>query len=204
MTTLTDDEIKRIGAEVGIDVLSPTAFPYAGAFTSYMDVIRDYVQSSSTAAVTSTTAVTAAGPTLLTPSSTTGYVAGTKIVLDCDDARETVTLRAIVTGQFSVVCRKTHGGTYPIEVESGLTLVRGILSDLALLEELERGGWQSLGLKRVDEVEWFGANEGGDISQRIRAAREAGRARLASMVGLSDVFQFRRAMAAGPSSFEAY
>ena len=204
MSTLTDDEIKRIGAELGIDVLAPLAFPYAGAFTSYMTIIRDYVQSSSVASVTSTTAVTAAGPTLITPSDTTGFVAGTKIVLDSDASRETVTLRAIVGGAFSVVCRKTHSGTYPVQVESGLTLVRGLLSDLALLEEIERDGWPSLGLKRVDEVEWFGASEGGDLAERARASRAAGCNRLAVMVGLTDVLNYRRAMQGGGSTFEAY
>lgn len=204
MATLTDDEIKRIGAELGIDVLAPLAFPYAGAFTSYMTIIRDYVQSSSVASVTCSTTVSAAGPTLLTPSSTTDFVALTKIVLDADAQRETVTLRAISGGQFSVVCRKAHSGTYPIEVESGLTLVRGLLADLALLEEIERDGWPSLGLKRVDEVEWFGASEGGDLSQRVRAARAAGHNRLAVMVGLTDVLADRRAMQSGANTFEVW
>lgn len=204
MSTLTTDEIKRIGAELGIDVLAPLAFPYAQAFTSYMTIILDYVQSSDVAAVTSSTTVSSAGPTLITPSSTTGFVAGMKIVLDCDASRETVTLRAVVGGAFSVVCRKTHSGTYPIEVESGLTLVRGLLSDLVLLEEIERDGWPSLGLKKVDEVEWFGASEGGDLSQRARAARAAGRDRLAVMVGLTDVLNAQRAMQSGGGAFEVW
>ncbi len=186
MATLTDDELARIKSEVFDNLLGLGAVPYFDVRTLY-PVIRDNVESSTVAATTSTTSVTSPGATSITLASATGYVAGQRIVLDVDDARETVTIRSISGSVVSVVCRKAHAGTYPVEVESALTLVRGYLSDLITLEQRERDLYTSAGVKRVDEIEFFGRSEGGDALSRTQETRNALRAKLASALNLTRV-----------------
>jgi hypothetical protein len=116
-------------------------------------VIRDSVVSSSVSPTTSATTVSTAGPVVLTLASATGYVAGQSIQLDCDAERETVTIRNLSGSNASVICRKTHSGTYPVEVESPLTIVRGLLSDLRRIEQGDfLAAFDALGVKQVDEV----------------------------------------------------
>jgi hypothetical protein len=173
MATLTDDELYRIRAELGANVLANTAEPLLG-ISPLWAVIRDNITSSSVSATTSATTVSAVGPTTLTLASAAGYVAGQSIQIDCDAERETVTIRAVSGSDVSVVCRKTHSGTYPVEVESALTIVRGLLSDLRRLEQGDvLAAYEALGLKRVDEVEFQDGDRVGFFAraqQRLRAA----------------------------------
>jgi adenylosuccinate lyase len=202
MSTLTDDEMARVKAELDDNVVSYGAQPYIDVRAVY-DVIRDYVVSSSVAPTTSATAVTSAGPTTITLASATGYSAGQRIVLDADDARETVTIRSLTGAVASVVAKKTHGGTYPVEVESPVTIVRGLLSDLIMLDEQSRAQVNSaLGLKQVDEVQW--ATENGGIAAAFAAQRRALRLRLAAACGLSTLYAVNRGRSGGGSSYEAY
>lgn len=207
MATLTDDELARIKSEVFDNLLGLGAIPYFDVRTLY-PVIRDNVESSDVAATTSSTSVASPGATTITLASATGYAAGQRVVLDVDDQRETVTIRSLSGAAASVICRKTHSGTYPVEVESALTLVRGYLSDLITLEQIERGSFETAGVKRVDEVEFFGASEGGDVLTRVNATRDRLRAKLASALNLTKVMSEMKARAdaagGGGSTFEVY
>lgn len=196
MATLTADEMARVRAECLDNVLSLGAEPYLSVRAIY-DVIRQNVESSSVAATTSSTAVTAAGPTTLTLASASGLVAGYKVQLDVDGQRETCTIRSVSGSTISVVCRKTHSGTYPVEIESALTLVRGVLSDLASLEQVTTlDSLTSLGLRKVDEVEWAD----GGVTAHVERARRVLRARLASLCGLTGIVR----AASGGTHFEVY
>lgn len=198
MATLTDDELARIRAEVLDNVLDQQATPWFEVRAIY-DVIRDNVISSSVAPTSSTTTVSAAGPTTLTLASVTGLTVGQKVQIDVDGARETVTVRAISGLTISVVCRKTHSGTYPVEVESPLTLVRGVLSDLATIESgAAIDALDTIGLKRVDEVEW---RDDETITRALERARQQLRSRLASLCGLTGILQSAQGRG---SRFEAY
>jgi len=85
------------------------------------------------------------------------------------------------------VCRYTHSGTYPVEVESPLTLVRGYISDLITLEQVERGAFDTAGVRRVDEIEFFGRAEGGSKLQVVNETRNRLRAKLASALNLTKI-----------------
>lgn len=202
MATLTDDELGRIKAEVLDNVLDVGATPYIGIRAVY-DVIRDHVASSSVAPTTSTTAVTAAGPASLTLASVAGLALGSRVVLDVDSVREVVTVRAVTGSAISVVCRRLHSGTYPVEVESPLTIVRGLLADLAALDDQEQDATASAGLKRVDEVEWE-TSQGASIADRLVARRAELRDRLARACGLSHVLAAGRALTRGPGNIEVH
>lgn len=202
MSTLTADEMARIKSELDDNVADYGAQPYLDVRAVY-DVIRDHVVSSSVAPTTSSTAVTAAGPTTITLASATDYAAGQRVVIDVDDAREVVTIRSLTGAVASIVATKTHSGTYPVEVESGLTIVRGILSDLITLDTQSRAQVGSaLGLKRVDEVEWN--TDSGGIIAAFAAQRQLLRRRLANATGLATLYAMNRARGAGGSGFEAY
>lgn len=195
MATLTTEEMARIKAECFDNVLSVGAEPYLSVRALY-DVIKANVESSSTAATSSSTTVSAAGPTTLTLASVSGLAAGYKVQIDSDAQRETVSVRAVSGLTISVICRKTHSGTYPVELESALTLVRGVLSDLSALEQVTTlDAFNSLGLKRVDEVEW---SDGG-ASFYVERARKRLRMRLASLCGLSGILR-----SASSSAIEVY
>lgn len=186
MATLTDDELQRVRRELADNVLDIGAVPYVGHRAIY-DVIRDNCSSSSVAPTASSTAVAAAGATVLTLGTTAGLAVGDKVQLDADDARETVSVRAITGttgGTISVVCRKPHAGTYPVEQESALTLVRGTLADLAVIQDEINAARAAAGLKRADEVEWFGAAGERTALEELRRAQHALRRDLARLVGL--------------------
>lgn len=203
MATLTDDELGRIKRECLDNVLGLGALPYISIKSVY-DLIRDNVSSSSVSATSSTTSVTASGPTTLTLADATGYVSPQRVQVDVDQSREVVTINAVSGSVISVTLAKTHSGTYRVEVESPLTIVRGLLSDLTYLETLDRGAWSSLGLKRVDEVEWFGPSDGGDLADRIAHHRTRIRSELARACGISWVLEQGRAFARGGGSVEVY
>lgn len=154
MATLTSDEMGRIKYELNEAVLSYNALPWIGIRVVW-DVIQTSVESSSTPATSSSTAITAAGPVTITVASATGLSVGTRVQLDCDGQRETCSVRNVAGTVLSLVARKLHSGTYPVEIESPLTLVRGCVADLAALEQVNSlASFESLGLRRVDEIEW--------------------------------------------------
>jgi len=200
-TTLTDDELARIKAELLDNVLSLGAEPYVSIRAIY-DVIRDNVVSSSVSPTTSSTAVSAAGPTTITLASATGYAAGQRIVLDVDGSREVVTLRSLSGAVASVICRKTHSGTYPVEVESALTIVRGLLSELEAVRDQIADARASAGLRRVDEVEWMDAASGRTQLDEMHRARELLRRDLAYALGLRGIYEASKQ--SGVGRFEVY
>ena len=204
MTTLSADEMARIKAEIFDNVLSIGAVPWIDVRAIY-DVIQANVSSSSVAPTTSATAVSAAGPTTLTLASVTGLSSGSRVVLDVDTSREVVTVRAVSGSTVSVVCAKTHSGTYPVEVESALTIVRGILADLEAIDQQERTAIPQAGVKRVDEIEFFGRAEG-SVRDMLTAHRNSLRARLASATGLTGILRelMARASTGGAMGFEVY
>lgn len=200
MATLTEDELARIRAEVLDNVLDAGATAYFDVRGIY-DVIRTNVVSSSVSATTSTTTVSSAGPTTLALASVTGLTAGQKVQIDCDGQRETVTVRAISASTISVICRKAHSGTYPVEIESPLTLVRGVLSDLAAMESgAALDSLDALGLKQVDEVVF---RDDLDLTKAIEKARGVLRARLAALCGITSIYNAARARS-GSMTFEVY
>lgn len=201
MATLTDDEINIIRSELLDNVLDVDASPYFG-YTSIYNVIRDNVSSSSVAATTSATTVASVGATTITVASAAGLTASMRVQIDVDGSREIVTIRNVSGLTLSVICKKLHSGTYPVEVISGLTTVRGILSDLSSLREVNSlDALGSLGLKRVDEVEF---KDGIDVAQAVAAQRDRWRKDLAGVIGLGQVYREMLARASGGSDMGVY
>lgn len=200
--TLSEIELDRIKFEAMDNVLGFGAVPYASIRNVY-GIIQDNVSSLSVDPTTSSTAVTAAGAATLTLADATSIVAGTRVVLDVDDSREVVTVRNVSGSVISVVCTKAHAGTYPVEIESALTIVRGLLADLETLSQRERTLYASAGVKSVDEIEFFGPMERGGALGAIMGARIAKRHELARACGIDWIV--REALArSNAGSYEAY
>ena len=196
MATLTADEMARIKLELGDTVLAVGAEPWIG-IRSVWDVIQTYVVSSDTAATSSSTTVATLGPATITVSSASGLGAGTRVQIDVDGQRETVTIRNVASTTLSIVARKTHSGTYPVEIESALTLVRGLLSDLTALEQVNTlSSFDALGLRRVDEVEWSDRGAG----YWIEWGKGQLRRRLATACGVGWIYSASR----GTTALEVY
>lgn len=192
MATLTADEMGRIKYELNDAVLSYNALPWIGIRVVW-DVIQTSVESSSTPATSSSTAITAAGPVTITVASATGLSVGTRVQLDCDGQRETCSVRNVAGNVLSLVARKLHSGTYPVEIESPLTIVRGCVADLSALEQVNSlASFESLGLRRVDEIEWDEKGSGYWVDWARNNLRRA----LARALGVEYIFDAARARGA--------
>lgn len=152
--TLNDAEMDRIRAELGFPTISISALPYI-PHAHIFNVIRDNVKSTYDVTTSSST-VSAAGPTTITVADSTNISQFTRVVIDCDAQRETVTVRNVSTLTLSIVASKTHSGTYPVEVETQLTLVRQLVEELTALGQIIRTRLTSSGVKKVEEIEFFG------------------------------------------------
>jgi len=201
MSTLTQNELARIKREVLDNVLDVGAVPYFSILAIY-EVIQQNVSSADTPPTTSSTAIATAGPVTIVVADATGLSAATMIQLDAGDARETCPIKYVSGTSVSINATKPHGGTYPIEIESPLTLVRGTLSDLAMVQQQINKARTKLGLKRVDEVEWFSAQEGGSSVMQLREEQSRLRMDLASMCGIAG--WLRNAEMAGGGNVSVY
>jgi hypothetical protein len=203
--TLSDDELARIRRELLDNVLDVGALPFAD-FRHVYGIIRDNVSSSTTAAATTATGTIAAnaGSTTITVASATGLAVGTRVQVDVDSQREVCTIKSLASTTVGLVLAKAHAGTYPVEIESALTLVRGTLSDLAAVQDELNVARKTGGIKKVDEVEFFG-REGGGMSrlQELRAEQSRLRLDLARMCGLGRWLRNAEG-SGGAGGFEAY
>jgi len=194
--TLTLIEMQRIKYELGDTVLNVGAQPWIG-IRSVWNVIKDNVLGSDTAPTSTSTTISAAGATTITVASAVDLVAGTRVQIDVDGQRETCTIRNVSGSVLSLIARKTHSGTYPVEIESSLTIVRGLIADLTALEQVNTlGAFDALGLRRVDEVEW--AEKG--ASYWVEYGKGLLRRKLASACGVGWIYSSSR----GSSGLEVY
>lgn len=199
---LLTSEIQRIRYELGYNVVQ-IANPYITTFALFESVIQQYVQGGAT--TTSSTAVTAATtptPVALTLASATGVSVGDTLVVDVDDRQERAIISALSGAVATVALSKAHSGTYPVTVEGGEAIVRQILRQLAIFTG--EGGDDGLlaqaaagaGVKKVDEIEFFGGGgSGSDASAAFDAkkrAREYFRDELASALGVQNLRKVRK------------
>jgi hypothetical protein len=192
---LLTSEVRRIRAELGYNVLSAGAEPYIGVNAMFEQVIQTYMQAgASTTSATAVTAATAPTPVTLTLTSPTGFSQYDRIVVDVDDRQEIATASAVSGSTIVVQLSKAHTGTYPVSVEGGESIVRSILRKIDALDKpgglIEKSA-STAGIKKADEVEFFGS--AGEAS-RIDAAtklRDRYRDELASVLGVANLWRRR-------------
>lgn len=194
---LTDSEVARIKYELGYNVLAVGAEPYIGVVAMFEQVIQPYTTGgASTTSSTPVTAATSPTPQTLTLASATGFATGNVIIVDVDSRQERATIQNLSGASATVLLSLAHTGTYPVVVEGGESVIRDILRELRLIASGMNGSagvmttMQSrLGLKRVDDVEFFGggntlASQGVDPLTQIIQLREYWRDELARVLGV--------------------
>lgn len=194
---LLDSEIARIRYELGYPNLNTAAEPYIGVAAVFTQVIQPYLLSgASTTASTSVTAASTPTPAALTLADATDFAAGAVVVVDVDTRQERATVQSIAGSVITVQLSLAHSGTYPVTVEGGESIIRDILQELRRLSAGMNGAQSALsslqsrlGLKKVDEVEFFGggqtlASQGLDPMSQTLQLREYWRDELARCLGI--------------------
>lgn len=187
---LLDSEIARCKYELGYNLLTISAEPYIGVARVFELVIQPNLLAGAT--TTSATAVTAvaagalASPVTLTLGSVTGFSVGDRVVVDVDDRQETATVQSIAGSTITLLLSKTHSGTYPVTVERGETVVREILARLrGIADKLGTTATQQIGIKQVDEIEFFGGMQG--VRYELTRLQTYWRNELASALGVMNL-----------------
>ena len=186
---LRDDEVQRIKAELGFNVMDVGAEPYISFVAIFPQVIQPYINAG--AATTSSSSVTVTDPLpnlkTLTLASATGFEAGARIWVDIDDWQEFVTVRSISGATITCLLSKPHSGTYPVTVDGGEGVVRECLKRIA---EIKAEMSTVLGegpVKKVDEVEFY--NAGGSLFGGLGLQLQFWRDQLASALGLENMWR---------------
>lgn len=105
----------------------------------------------------------------LTLLSAVGFSINDTVIVDDGTRQESTRVENVVGNVITVLLTKGHVGTYQVTTEGGESIVRGILQILQSLSPMGGNAGGSIGgiignavdtanLKRVDEIEWYGAN----------------------------------------------
>jgi hypothetical protein len=168
---LSQSDIQRAKLELGFNQLTIGAEPYLGITRFFEQIVQSFINSgvltfSSTVVAASPTLPTAVALTLTSPSSGTlppGTIAPLDhVIVDVDAAQEFATVMSVTSNAIVVQLSKAHGagGAYPIEQEGGEALVRIHLNYLRkIADRIQRFGARA-GVKKADEVEFFGGAHG--------------------------------------------
>lgn len=184
---LLDSEVARIKYELGYNLLSVGAVPYIGVAAIFEQVVQPYLGAgASTTSATAVTAATSATPVTLTLASGTGFASGCRVVIDVDDRQEIVTAQNVSGASLTVLLAKAHTGTYPVTVEGGESMVREVLSRLRTVGEKLASAATKAGIKRVDEIEFFGSSSSGmsGVFRELTRQRDSWRDELAALLGV--------------------
>lgn len=156
---LTDSEIESLRFHLGYGNIGADGAPYTQ--DSFLEVFQGVVAPNlSTGEETeSSTAITAGSVTTVTPVSMTGITAYSSLVVDTGEQAETVMVRSVGIATFSAYFAKAHSGTYPIATMCGVARLRMLLwdADAAWRALNSQSIGSAVGLKKVDEVEFFGS-----------------------------------------------
>jgi hypothetical protein len=137
------------------------------------------------AETTSATSVTTTSePTTITLASGTGFASGLRVHVGAGITREVVVAQNVSGASLAATFAKLHSGTYPVEVESGESMLRTILTKIDDVTDRIQKGFPRGGLKAiVGEVEWY---EGG-VFEELNAELGRWRDSLAALLKLPNL-----------------
>jgi len=188
--------LDRIRYELGYSAVTQTGEPYIG-WTLLPDTAVDNL--SSAAETTTSTEVIDHTPTALTLTSATGFVANVRVHVDVGQQREVVAVQSLSGADLTSRFDKPHSGTYPVEVESGQSMLRTLIFKLDDLRDQIQESFKTAGIKSADEVEFFG---GGAVLDELWSQRAVWRGELASLLKLPNLNS--RSSSGATSRLEAY
>lgn len=154
---LLESEIIRLRYECGYNLLNAGAEPYVSVVAIFNQVIARYMQAGAkTTSSTTVTASTSPAPVTLTLASATGFEENARVWIDVDGRQEVATIQSLSGAAMTVQLMNAHTGTYPVTVDGGEGIVRSLLRRLDEVQKAIALGYQSAGIKKVDEVEFYG------------------------------------------------
>lgn len=166
---LLQSELQLIRYELGWNNLSTGAEPYIGIAAIFDRVVAPYLRSGLITSSATAVAV-GAGQTALVLTATTGtdtqgaavaVHVGDRLVVDVDARQELAIVESMMGSTVTLLLSIAHTGTYPVTVEGGESILRGILRNCrAATAKLESAGSRA-GVKKVDEIEFFASSAGG-------------------------------------------
>lgn len=187
-------EIQRIRFELGYNVMGVDAEPYLTYFGTIDRIVTLYLNAGAT--TTSSTAVAASdSPTqrTLVLADATGFVAGATVYIDLFPQQERVFVQSVSGNSIVVYLQKAHAGTYPVTVDGGEAIVREKLAQLyAIDDRLGTSALNSAGLKKVDEIEFYGDSVKITQIAQLERLRDKRRDELASALGVVNLWRVRR------------
>lgn len=199
---LLDSEIQRIRHELGYTVMGVNAEPYVEYFGAIDRIVQLYLNAGATTTSTTTVAV---ADTLtqrtLTLASATGFVAGATVYIDVLPQQERATIQSVSGSTIVVYLQNAHVGSYPITVDGGEAIIREKLAQLYAIDKQLGSSLQTAGLKRVDEIEFYGGNVKTSQATMINQLRDMRRDELASALGLANMHRVRRGQSQGVSVY---
>lgn len=188
---LSASEVAQCKYQLGYPLTNVGAEPYISFSIAFDQVIAPHMLAGAiTSSATSVTAATTATPVALTLADPSGFAVGQRVVVDVDDRQEIVTVQNLSGSALTVLLRKAHSGTYPVTVEGGESIVRGILRECVKIggsDGLLSKSASQAGLKRVDEIEFYGDQVAITISAQQRKLLNYWRDELASALGIENL-----------------
>lgn len=166
MAQLSQSELQYCKYACGINQLQVGAEPLVSITRYFEQVVVPYLQYGQLTTCATAIAASARGsgpiPVLLMLADATGISMMDRVVVDVDSAREVATVQSITGNNIVVMLANAHGavGAYPVEQEGGSSLVRQYIAFLHRIDDrIDRFGARA-GVKKADEVEFFGGSHG--------------------------------------------
>jgi hypothetical protein len=190
---LLDSEIQRIRFELGYTVMGVNAEPYVEYFGTIDRVVQLYLNAGAT--TTSSTSVAAASTLTqrtIVLASATGFSAGATIYVDVLPQQERAVIQSISGNSIVVYLQKAHVGSYPVTVDGGEAIIREKLAQLYAIDEKQGSAINTAGLKRVDDIEFYGGTIMSSQVTMLQQLRDLRRDELASALGVANLHKLRR------------
>jgi hypothetical protein len=190
---LLTPEIQRIRFELGYSVMGVEAEPYVTYFGTFDFVIQNFLNAG--AATTASTTVAVADvltQRTLTLASTTGFVAGATVYVDVLPQQERAIIQSVSGSTITLYLTKAHLGIYPVTVDGGESIIRDKLAQLYAIDQQLGSSLQTAGLKRVDDIEFYGNGIKNSQVTMINQLRDQRRDELASALGVANMHRIRR------------
>ena len=190
---LLDSEIQRIRYELGYTLLDVNSEPYVEYFGTINRIVALYLNSGATTTSSTTVAV---ADTLtqrtLTLASATGFIAGATIYVDVLPQQERAVIQSISGSNVVVYLQKAHVGTYPVTVDGGESIIREKIAQLYAIDEKISAALNTAGLKRVDDIEFYGGTKATSQAVMLAQLRDMRRDELASALGVVNLHKARK------------
>ncbi len=169
------------------------AEPYIEYFGTIDRIVGLYLNAGATT-TSSTTVAASDSPTqrTLTLASATGFAAGATIYIDLYPQQERAFVQSVSGNSIVVSLQKAHVGTYPVTVDGGEAIIREKLGQLYDIDAKTSASINTAGLKRVDDIEFYGGTTATSQAKMLSQLRDMRRDELASALGVANLWRIRR------------